>query len=53
MALVLPDGILPPRRASVEDTHDDSLQKMLGIVHITEDVLCSLVTQNSIRDSVF
>ena len=48
----LPDGILPPRRVSVEDTHDSSLQKMLGIVHITKDVLCSKVAQNSIRDSV-
>jgi hypothetical protein len=48
----LPDGILPPRRAFVEDTHDSSLPKMLGIVHVTEDVLCSMVAQNSICDSV-
>jgi hypothetical protein len=48
----LPDGILPPRRASVEDTHDDSLQKMLGKFHVTEDVLRSMVNQNSIRNSV-
>jgi hypothetical protein len=48
----LPDGILPPRRASVKDTHHGSLQKMLGIVHVTEDVLRSMVAQNSIRNSV-
>ena len=35
----LPDSILPSRRASVEDMHDGALQKILGIVHVAEDVL--------------
>ncbi len=48
----LPDGILPPQGTSIEDTHDGSLQNMLGIVDVAEDVLRGMVTQNSFFDSV-
>ena len=48
----LPDGIFPPRRASIEETHDGSLQKVLGIVDIAKDVLCGMVAKSSVRDSV-
>jgi len=48
----LPDGILPPRRASIEETHDCSLQKVLGIVDIAEDVLRGMVAKSSVRDGV-
>jgi hypothetical protein len=30
----LPDGILPPRRTSIEETHHGSLQKVLVIVDL-------------------
>ena len=48
----LPDSILPPWRASIEETHDGALQKVLGIVHIPEDVLRGMVAQSSVGDSV-
>jgi len=48
----LPDGILPPRRVSIEETHDGALQKMFGIIHIAEDVLSSMVAKNSVRDGM-
>ena len=48
----LPDGILPPRRASIKDTYDGALQKMLGIVDIPEDVLPGMVVKSSDRDGV-
>ncbi len=31
----LPDGILPPRLASIKETHNSFLQKVLGIVELT------------------
>jgi len=43
----LPDGILPPGCASIEETHDGSLQKVLGIVDIAGDVLCGMVAKSS------
>jgi hypothetical protein len=39
----LPDGILPPRRTSIEGTHDAALQKVLRIVDVAEDVLCGMI----------
>ncbi len=42
----LPDGILPPRRASTEETHDGSPKKVLGIVDIAKDVLRSMVAKD-------
>jgi len=34
----LPDGILPPRHASIKDIHDDALKEHLGIVYVAVDV---------------
>ncbi len=48
----LPDGILPPQRAPIKDIHDGALKECLGIVYIAVDVLCSMVSQNSVRDGV-
>jgi hypothetical protein len=35
----LPDGILPPWHASIEESHDSAQQKVLRVVHIAKDVL--------------
>jgi len=48
----LPDGILPPRRASVKDIHDGALKESLGIVYAAVDVLRGMVAQNSVQDGV-
>ncbi len=48
----LPDGILPPGRASVKDIHDGALKERLGIVYIAVDVLRGVVAQNYVRDGV-
>ena len=48
----LTDVILPPRCASIEETHDDSLQKVLGIVDIAKDVLRGMVAKSSVCDGV-
>ncbi len=48
----LPDGILPPQRTSIKDTHNGALQKILGIVDIPEYVLCGIVSKSSVRDGV-
>ena len=44
----LPDGILPPRRASVKDIHDGALKERGGIVYVAVDILCGMVAQNSV-----
>ena len=49
---LLPDGILPPRRAPVIDIYDGALKERLGIVYIAVDVLRGMVAQNSVRDGV-
>ncbi len=48
----LPDGILPPRRASVKDIQDGALKEHLGIVYGAVDVLRGMVAQNSVQDGV-
>jgi hypothetical protein len=48
----LPDGNLPPWRASVKDIHDGALKEHLGIVYVAVDVLRGMVTRNSVRDGV-
>ena len=48
----LPEGILPPRRASIKDIHDGALQKMLGIGDIPEDVLRGMVAKSSVCDGL-
>ena len=37
---------------SIEETHDSSLQKVLGIVDIAKDVLRGMVAKSSVRDGV-
>ncbi len=48
----LPDGILPPWRASVKDIHNGALKEHLGIVYSAVDVLRGMVAQNSVQDGV-
>ena len=48
----LPDGILPPRRASAKEIHDGTLKDHLGIVYVAVDVLRGMVARNSVRDGV-
>ena len=48
----LPDGILPPWRASVKDIHDGALKELLGIVYVAVDVLRGMVAQNSVREGM-
>ena len=48
----LPDGILPPCRASIKDIHDGALKEHLGIVYVAVDVLRGMVARNSVRDRV-
>ncbi len=42
----LPDGVLPPWHASIEDIHDGALNDFLCIVYIPITDLCSVVAQN-------
>jgi hypothetical protein len=48
----LPDGILPPWRAPVEDINNSALHKILAVVDIAVDVPCGMVAQNSVCDGV-
>ena len=48
----LPDGILPPGRASVKHIYDGALKERLVIVYVAVDVLRGTVAQNSVQDGV-
>ena len=47
----LPDGILPPRRATIKHLHDSALKKVLGKIS-AKYVLRAVVAKNSIGGSM-